>query len=145
MKPSLREAAFGGFDGTAGAAGLVAGALVAHVTPHAVLLVGVASAVANAFSMAGDDLDDGKSWRLALAMFAGTLAGALAPVIPVAYLHGATGAVVAALTVAGVGAVIAEVRRNGRPRWRAYSRTFAMLLIASTAAVLATVCLGATG
>lgn len=91
QRERLLEAAFGAFDGAAGAAGLVAGAIAAGVSPKGLLIVGVGSAVANALSMAGDDRDAGKSWVLAVAMLVGTLVGALVPVLPVVLVPGVGG------------------------------------------------------
>lgn len=145
QRERLLEAAFGAFDGAAGAAGLVAGAIAAGVSPKGLLIVGVGSAVANALSMAGDDRDAGKSWVLAVAMLVGTLVGALVPVLPVVLVPGVGGIALAVATLLVIGAVIAEVRRADRPRWRSYLRTFGWLLGASVAAVVAAVGLGAIG
>lgn len=139
------EAVFGSFDGATGAVGVVTGALVAHASPHTLLLIAGGSAVANAVSMAAGDRTSGKSWALSIVMGVATLVGALVPALPVALVHGWLGIAWAVALLAGLGVLIAELHRQDQPRAKSYRRTFLLLFVASALAAGATVGLGATG
>ncbi len=146
MRPAQAEAIFGGFDGSVSLVGLIAGAIVAHASPHVLLVVAGGAAVSSAVSMAGGDRLAGKSWRLSAVMGAATFAGSLLPAAPIILIPGVLGVALAALLLAGLGAGIAEVRAHGTPsRGTAYRSTFAMLLVASGLAAAVTIGLGATG
>jgi hypothetical protein len=154
VKPTTSEAVFGGFDGATSLVGFLAGALVVRASAHTVLVEAAALAVASAVSMAAGDYLAGKPTRLAAVMGFATLAGSLAPALPVVLIHGWVGVALGVLLVLLLGLGIAELRARGtRPstatsttgRGNAYLSTFAVLILASVFAAGVSLLLGVSG
>lgn len=139
----VSRAVFGLFDGVTGCIGVLAGLIVAHATPTAILATAAGLAVAAAVGMAFGEALSGGSYAQAAVMGVATLAGSLAPALPVAMFYGATGYTVAGILVVAVAVVIAEVRTP--PRIVAYLTTFTTLAVASALSAAAALMFGPTG
>lgn len=145
MTSAIGRAIFGASDGLTSLIGVLAGLLAAHATPAAILAVTGGGAVAAAVGMASGDYLGGATPRLAAVMGVATLAGSLAPALPVALLPGPLGIVLAALLVVALAVAISEVRAHACGRVHAYTVTGSILAAASGLAAAAAVGLGAAG
>lgn len=145
MKAQQSEAVFGAFDGMTSLLGLLAGALVAHASTHALLLEVLGLAVASAVGMAAGDYLSGKSLALSLVMGAATLLGSVLPAVPVLVLHGATGQACGVVVALSLAAVIAEVRSRETGRARGYLSTGIVLILTAGLSIAVALLAGATG
>lgn len=132
MRDATSEAIFGAADGMVSLIGLVAGAMVAHASPAALLTVAGGAAAAAMVSMAGGDWLAGKSIRLSAVMGGATLLGSLVPVLPVVFLPGLAGVLAALALTLLVGVGIAEARAQATGPKTDVIATDAHLLVGTT-------------
>lgn len=110
MRDATSEAIFGAADGMVSLIGLVAGAMVAHASPAALLTMAGGAAAAAAISMAGGDWLCGKTIKLSAVMGVATLIGSLVPVLPIVFLPGLAGVLLAVALTLLLGVGISEAR-----------------------------------
>jgi hypothetical protein len=126
------EAIFGAADGMVSLIGLVAGAMVAHASPAALLTMAGGAATAAMVSMAGGDWLAGKSVRLSAVMGGATLLGSLVPVLPIVLIPGLLGVLVAITLTVLMGVGIAEARAQATGPKTDVIATDAHLLVGTT-------------
>ena len=127
-------------DGCSSAVGVIVGAGIS-LDSRALLVAAVSLAVAASFSMGGGLWLSNGSKRQAVVMAFATFIGSFAPALPWLFTEGALAFGLCGAIAIGLGVIIAEIR-PGKPL-SSYVVTFSVLLVATGAAVGASLIAGA--
>lgn len=141
------QAVFGCSDGIVTTAGLLLGGIMAHADPQVLLGTVVALAAAGAVSMAGgeylaDEKRDGNNKERALVMGVSMLFASAIPGLGYA-IGRSVGNTVAIVSIMAMSTFVALVRSKRHGYFKGFLQTFSVLGIASLAAILATILVGA--
>ena len=127
---------FGSFDGATSVAGIL-GAVGIH--PRLLIAPVVGLAVASAVGMgAGEWLSEGKTdWPVVGVMALATLFGTIIPALPMLFINGSTGVILAIVFGLCIALAIGHLRAETRGTV-AYAQTVGVLLCATSLAIMAT-------
>jgi VIT1/CCC1 family predicted Fe2+/Mn2+ transporter len=148
VNDNLSRGIFGGFDGMCCVLGVIA-AGYATGDIHALLLSVIGLALAEAIAMAGgsylSELVDVQRIRHAVIIGVASAVGIMVPAFPFFFAPRNVAILLSLFLVVALAVIIAQVRVKQLGLLEAYTQTFAIVLVAATASIVATVLLNRVG